>query len=131
MDNFRSRAELYILVVYISCFAVGVVTHGIDFARLGWRPYQWGPPLMETFWTALIFLDSIVILLLVLGKRRSGLLLALAIMTLDVAANSYAHFVIQIPGFSVPLLLQTGFLGFILGSVAFVWPGKTEVRSTS
>lgn len=77
---------------------------------------------LNLFWTALILLDAAVVILLLLGHRRSGLVLALAIMVLDMAANSYVLFGLNIPFFAVPIQLQTAFLGFVLGSIAFLWP---------
>ena len=78
--------------------------------------------MLEAFWTALMFLDAAVVFLLIFGKRRLGLLLALVIMTLDVAANSYAALVLRIAGFEVALPLQSAFLGFVIGSTPFLWP---------
>lgn len=53
---------------------------------------------------------------------RAGLALAAIIMVCDVAANSYAFFVLGIEGFAVALPLQAAFLGFVLGSIGFLWP---------
>ena len=114
-----------ILAVYVTCFAVGVIMHGLDFLTYGWRPYAWEPPIFEMFWSSRLVLDISVIVLLVLGKRRSGLSLALAIMAADVAVNAYAYFILQIPGFAVALLLQTLFLIFVLCSISYVWPRQT------
>jgi hypothetical protein len=43
-------------------------------------------------------------------------------MLADVAANSYAAFVLHFPGFWPALQLQILFLGFVLGSITFLWP---------
>jgi hypothetical protein len=77
---------------------------------------------LKLFWTLLVLLDPTVIALLLFQRLRSGLLLALAIMLADVAANSYAAFALHFRGFSTALLLQTLFLGFVLGSISFLWP---------
>lgn len=110
------------LAVYILCFAIGTVSHALDFIALGPRPYSWGPPLLETFWSSLVVLDTAAAALLLLGKRRAGLALAAIIMVCDVTANSYAFFVLGIEGFAVALPLQAAFLGFVLGSIGFLWP---------
>jgi hypothetical protein len=46
-------------------------------------------------------------------------------MVSDVAANSYALIAFARPGAAIALALQATFLGFIFGSIAFLWPSKT------
>jgi hypothetical protein len=43
-------------------------------------------------------------------------------MLVDVAANSYAAFMLHFGGFSPALQWQILFLGFVLGSSPFLWP---------
>jgi hypothetical protein len=112
------------LGVYVACFTIGTISHALDFAVLGLRPYSWGPPLLEAFWSSLVLLDPAAAGLLLFGKRRAGLVLAATIMVCDVAANSYAFFVLGIEGFAVALPLQAAFLGFVLGSIGFLWPAQ-------
>ena len=83
---------------------------------------NWGSPLLEIFWTSLIFLDSFAIILLLSRYKRSGLLLSTAIMLSDVLANTYALVALRIPAFGLAAPLQAMFLGFVLGSLLFVWP---------
>lgn len=120
----HSLTQRAVLGVYVACFAVGAFNHGRDFLSYGSRPYNWAPALLEAFWSALLFLDLATIGLLLLGKLRVGLALAVAIMISDVAANSYGFFVLGIPGFKVALPLQAAFLGFVLGSAPFLWPNR-------
>lgn len=114
------------LAVYIACFAIGTITHVRDFWVLGLRPYEGAPILLEAFWSSLVVLDPAAAALLLFGKRRAGLALAAIIMVCDVAANSYAFFVLGIEGFTVALPLQAAFLGFVLGSIGFLWPAPEE-----
>jgi hypothetical protein len=118
-------AQRVALGVYIACFAIGTVSHALDFWVLGMRPYSWGPPLLEAFWSSLVVLDPAVAALLLFGKRRAGLVLAAIIMVCDVAANCYASLVLGIDGFATALPLQAAFLGFVLGSIGFLWPAPT------
>lgn len=119
MPSTRTRLALG---VYIACFGIGVVSHLTDFVFGGWRPYSFGPPVLEAFWTSLLLLDALVIAFIVSGWRRCGLVLSAVVMLTDVSANAYAAFVLQIPGFQLSLVLQTGFLGFVVGSLPFLWP---------
>ena len=110
--------------VYIICFTIGTVTHALDFYVLGPRPYEGMPIVLEGFWSALVVLDAAVVALLSFGQRRAGLVLAAIIMICDVVANSYASFALGIEGFAVALPLQAAFLGFVLGSIGFLWPDR-------
>ncbi|AUX69724.1 hypothetical protein CHX26_09620 [Porphyrobacter sp. HT-58-2] len=114
-------AQRIALGVYVVCFAIGTISHALDFWVLGLRPYQGAPIVLEAFWSSLVVLDPIAAGLLLSGKRRAGLVLAAIIMVCDVAANGYAFFVLGIEGFAVALLLQAAFLGFVLGSIGFLW----------
>ena len=118
----RSLRVRVTLIVYMTCFTIGILSHAHDFLTHGWRPYQWGSVLLEAFWTPLILLDAWVVVLLIAGWRRSGLLAGLTIMTLDVAANSYALFGMGHEVFARNLVMQAACLGFIAGSIAFLWP---------
>ncbi|MEG3088136.1 hypothetical protein [Sphingomonas sp. PB4P5] len=103
-------------------FAIGCITHALDFWWFGWAPYAFGPPALNLFWNSLVLLDGAVIVLLVIGRRRWALGLALAIMLGDVAANSYAWAALGLIEFQPALVAQSGFLGLLLGSVGFLWP---------
>lgn len=119
--RYRERLEPIVLAAYIFFFSIGAVTHALDFLRLGWRPYQGPPILLEAFWTSLVVLDLAVVVLLVSGARRAGIVLALAVMVCDVFANNYATFGLGYDGFAVALPLQAAVLGFVLGSMGFLW----------
>jgi hypothetical protein len=112
------------VAVYIAGFSIGVVSHARDFLTHGWQPYHWGVPILDGFWTSLIVLDAAVVALLWAGYRRAGLCGALAIMTCDVVANTYALLGLKIQQFAAYLTLQAIFFGFVLGSIALIWPRR-------
>ena len=89
------------------------------------RPRNWAFRHFETFWTSLIILGSLAVATLLSRYKAVGLLLSLGIMIADVAANTYALVVLDIPAFGLSVPLQATFLGFILGSLPFVWPRST------
>jgi hypothetical protein len=120
-SDFRFRLVSRLFLV---CFGIGAFNHARDFLTYGWRPYIWAPTILEIFWTSLILLDLLVIALHFSQFKRSGLLLAAAVMIADVIANTYALVVLKIAAFGVAVPLQATFLGFILGSVPFIWPRK-------
>ncbi len=122
MKRHETPSARIVLAVYVACFAIGVMSHGGNFWTHGWRPYRSGVMPLDAFWTALIVLDALVVGLLLTGRRRSGLLLALTIMALDVAANSYALFAMGAAHFAGKLVMQAAFFGFVVGSITFIWP---------
>ena len=121
-------AQRIALAVYIACFAIGTVTHTRDFLALGMRPYHGAPIVLEAFWSSLLVLDLATAGLLLIDQRRWGLALAVVIMVCDVAGNSYAFFMLGIDGFAIALPLQAAFLGFVLGSIGFLWPTPEVTR---
>ena len=74
------------LGVYVGAFLVGTVSHIVDFALQGADVYATAPPALRLFFVALVVIDPVVVVLL-LRLRRSGLLLAVAVIVADVAAN--------------------------------------------
>lgn len=114
-----------VLGIYVAGFLFGAAVHARDFVLHGPRPYAGDWPLaLEAFWMALLPLDLLTAGLLAMGRRRSGLVLAAAVMLVDVAVNAWAMLALNIAGLTLPLLLQTLFLGFILGSIGFLWPRR-------
>ena len=110
------------MAVVMLGFSVGAFNHARDFVDRGWRPYRWPLlPAFELYWSALLFLDLAVVVLLATGRIRPGLLLAVAIMVSDVAINIAATRLAGFVDFGAALLWQALFLGFILGSFGFLW----------
>lgn len=117
-------AEATILAVYLAAFAIATASHASDLVRWGFLPYDFAPRPLNAFWTSLALLDPLVIGLLVSGRRRLGLALAASVMAADVAANSYALFTLGYGEFARSLGFQSMFLGFVLGSLPFLWPER-------
>lgn len=113
-----------VVAVYVAAYAAATAFHAADIIRWGLLPYRFAPLPLNIFWTSLVVIDPLVIALLLLGWRRSGIGLALATISADVAVNSYALFGLGYSEFSVSLQLQTAFLGFVLGSAMFIWPSE-------
>ena len=117
------------LAVYVLCFSIGTYTHLVTVWHHGWLPHPSAPIAMNIFWTALTVLDPAVVLALLSGWRRTGLALALGIMVADVAVNSFAFYGLGMSGFSAALQMQTAYGGFVLGSIAVLWPRKEKPGS--
>ena len=118
------------LIILSVCFTAGSVLHVVDIAHGGWLPYRFAPDLVNMFWSSLAVLDGLTAVLL-WTKRRCGLALALAIMLIDVAVNSYTIYGMGLPLSVVPLLLQSTFLGFVFACVLFLWSDTSALRCTN
>ena len=122
----RRWAERIALAVIVAGFGYGAATHGLDYLRFGFAPYQFGPAAFNLFWNSLVLLDAAVVALLLAGWRRCGLLLGLAVMVTDVAVNSYAWLVLEIGHMALGVPFQAAFLGFLLGAAPFLWSRPTR-----
>ncbi|PJZ87457.1 hypothetical protein CH368_16760 [Leptospira levettii] len=81
-----NRRNLIIISIYIIGFSIGTISHSIDIVLKGFLGYTFAPFILNVFWTSLIFLDPLTILLL-LFKYRTAIWLAAIIMILDISIN--------------------------------------------
>ena len=72
--------------LWIAGFAIGTTTHVLDIVLGGAEVYDGFPTVVRVFWLSLTILDPAVIILLALA-RRSGIVLALAVILVDIAVN--------------------------------------------
>lgn len=119
----RIKLRRYILLLYSVAFAIGTTTHLQDIFQHGWHTYTFEPIWLEHYWSSLAIFDPLAIVLL-WTRIRAGLVTALAIMVSDVMINSYALYVLEIDMSLPHLQLQTVFLGFVMGSLPFLWSKK-------
>ncbi|TPG39155.1 hypothetical protein EAH79_15630 [Sphingomonas koreensis] len=114
-----------VLLIWSFCFLAGAFNHSRDLIDGGLRVYTFAPLPLAVFWSALLPIDLLVVLLL-WTRRAIGLWLGLAVMTADVAANSWFAHVAAFPALAFALQLQTLFLGFVIGSIGWVMPRGRE-----
>jgi len=107
------------IFIYVALFDIGRGIHLLDIVQSGWMPYNYAPDWMNLYWTSLVFFDFAVIGFL-LFYRKVGLIISLLIMLSDVWINAIA---INIFNLNVHwgVVVQTVFLGFIIGSIGFLW----------
>lgn len=117
----KLKIQRYILTLYTIAFAIGTATHSYDVYLHGW-PVNWShiPEWINIFWSSLLILDPLVILLL-WKKRNLAILLAFLIMISDVSINSYVAYNVTSYGMNMYLVLQGIFLIFLLSSASYVW----------
>jgi hypothetical protein len=100
--------------LWIAGFAVGTTTHVADLAIGGADVYAGFPTAVRLFWVALTVLDPLVIVLVLL-RRRAGLVLGVAVMLADIAVNWSVY--LGIGGIAIwGVVNQTVFTVFVLAS---------------
>lgn len=80
------RAGRVIQAVWIAGFLVGTTTHVIDLILGGSGTYDEFPAGLRAFWVSLTVLDPLTVVLLLL-RKRAGVVLGLAIILVDIAVN--------------------------------------------
>lgn len=101
------------LIVFSICLAAACAVHGKDLWQHGWLPYHFAPLPLNAYWTSLTFFDAVAAVLL-LWRRRTGLALALLIITSDVAINLFARFYLRLHLRPLALTLQLLFLAVVV-----------------
>jgi hypothetical protein len=111
----------WVLIIYAICLTGAGLNHARDIVNGGWLPYTSVPSAVNWYWTSLIALDLLAATLLFI-QPKAALLLTLAIIVSDVGINSYLQYSVAPEGWygNASLQLQTLFLGFVLGSFAFL-----------
>lgn len=75
-------------------FGYGAVVHVVHLVLGGWNPYPSLPVWLAVYFISLTLLDPIAAVLL-LFRRRAGLVLGCAVLVTDAVANGYANYVID------------------------------------
>ncbi len=73
-------------LLWAAGFLVGTITHVVDLVLGGLDVYAGHPAGVRAFWVALTVVDPLVVTLILL-RRRSGVVLGVAVMVADVAVN--------------------------------------------
>ena len=88
------RAALALVLV----LAYGTARHVFDLVDSGGSPYPALPTWLRLYFVSLTALDPLAAVLLAL-RRRSGVVLAVAVLVTDAAANGWASYVLHpVPG---------------------------------
>ena len=107
-----------VLVVFSLCLAAACAVHLTDLWQHGWLPYHFAPLPLNAYWTALTFFDAFAAVLL-LWQPRTGLALALLIITSDVALNLFARFYLRLHLRPLALSLQVLFLFAVVAATFY------------
>ena len=112
------RLSRPVLIVFGVCLAAACAVHLADLWRHGWLPYHFAPLALTAYWTALTLFDALGAVLL-LWQPRTGLALALLIITSDVTLNLFAHFYIRFHLKPLTLSLQVIFFVAVVAAISY------------
>ncbi len=113
------RLRLAIQIVWIAGFLIGTASHVLDLIAGGADTYGESPTALRVFWLSLTALDPLTVLLLML-RKRAGIILGLVVLLADIAVNWTVLFTIGgNPLFGV--VNQTVFAVFLLATAPALW----------
>jgi len=108
-----------IRVVWIVGYLIGTTTHVADLVLGGAETYAGFPSGLRLFWASLTVLDPLIVILLLL-RRRLGVVLGVAVIVVDIAVN-WTVFA-TIGGLSLfGVVNQTLFALFVLATARTLW----------
>jgi len=114
-----SRGIRVIQLVWIVGFAIGTATHLAELVLGGADVYEGYPAATRLFWVSLTLLDPAAVVLIVL-RRRAGIVLGALVMLADVAVN-WTVFATG-GSFGLPgLINQSVFCAFVLATAFPLW----------
>lgn len=113
------RLRVAIQVGWIAGFLIGTASHVLDLTAGRANTYGEFPPALRAFWLSLTVLDPLTALLLLL-RKRAGIILGLVVILADIAVNWTVFFTIGgNPLFGV--VNQTLFAIFLLATAPALW----------
>jgi hypothetical protein len=82
-----------VVLVAVAVFGYGTVVHAVQLLAGGLDPYPGVPTSLAVYFVSLTVLDPLAAVLLLL-RRRAGLVLGCAVLVTDAAANGYANYAV-------------------------------------
>jgi hypothetical protein len=115
------RRSFYLRLIYALCLCGATWTHlQVALVHGLWWDYGGAAPLTQMYWTSLLFIDPLTVLLLLLSPR-AGLIVCVAVIVADVVHNSW--FALHHPIHVDLYLSQIAFLLFVAFTVRTAWRG--------
>lgn len=116
-----------IQIVWAAGFLVGATSHILDLAAGGVVTYAGFPPAPRAFWVSLTLVDPLAVVLVLL-RRRAGVLLGLAIILSDITVNWTVYFTVGgNPLYGV--VNQSVFAAILLATAVPLWRWMPSGRS--
>ncbi|MFW6774614.1 hypothetical protein ACOACO_10045 [Nocardioides sp. CPCC 205120] len=116
-------------LVWVAGFLVGTTTHVVDLVDGGRDVYAGFPIGVRAYWVSLTVLDPVAAVLTAL-RRRSGVVLGVAIMVSDVAVNATVLATTTGLG-SWGLILQAAFGAVVAATAPRLWRAAADARGAA
>lgn len=111
----------------VAVLAYGTAVHAVQLATGGADPYPGIPRWLAAFYVALVVHDPLAAVLL-LRRNRIGIVVAIAVLVTDAAANAHANFILAPgPEFSVgraAVVVVAGLALALIATLPWVWPDR-------
>ncbi|CAE6765532.1 hypothetical protein PQR25_01250 [Paraburkholderia nemoris] len=118
------RRSFHLRLIYALCLCGATWTHlQVALVHGLWWDYGGAAPLTQIYWTSLLFIDPLTVLLLLLSPR-AGLILCVAVIVTDVVHNSW--FALHYPIRTDLYVSQIAFLLFVAFTVRTAWRGAAS-----
>ncbi|CAE6689753.1 hypothetical protein [Paraburkholderia nemoris] len=118
------RRSFHLRLIYALCLCGATWTHlQVALVHGLWWDYGGAAPLTQIYWTSLLFIDPLTVLLLLLSPR-AGLILCVAVIVTDVVHNSW--FALHHPIRTDLYVSQIAFLLFVAFTVRTAWRGAAS-----
>ena len=113
------RVGRIVQLVWVAGFLIGTTTHLLDLIAGGVDTYGGFPAGLRVYWISLTVLDPLTVLLLLL-RRRSGVVLGLAVILSDITVNWTVF--LTIGGHALfGVVNQSLFAIFLLATAVLLW----------
>jgi hypothetical protein len=123
-----ARALRVFQVMWVIGFLVGTTTHTADLILGGLDVYSGFPPGVRLFWVTLTVLDPVTAVLIIL-RRRSGIVLGSAVIIADIAVNWTVFALLGgLSWFGVICQSLFAVLIFVTARPLWMWFGQSSTR---
>lgn len=115
-------------ILWVIGFLIGTTTHTADLIFGGLDVYDGFPAGVRLFWVSLTILDPLTVVLIIL-RRRSGIVLGSAVIISDIAVN-WTVFA-TIGGLSVFGVVSQSLFAALIAATAgplWIWFGRSSAR---
>ncbi|MGK9148468.1 hypothetical protein KXS11_12650 [Plantibacter flavus] len=126
-----ARALRVFQIMWVIGFLVGTTTHTADLILGGLDVYNGFPPGVRLFWVSLTILDPVTAVLIIV-RRRSGIVLGSAVILADIAVN-WTVFAL-VGGLSPFGVISQSLFAVLIAVTArplWIWFGRSSARQGS
>ncbi|MDQ0725322.1 hypothetical protein [Microbacterium sp. W4I20] len=118
-------------MMWVIGFLIGTTTHTADLIVGGLDVYTGFPPGLRLFWVTLTILDPVTAVLIYL-RRRSGIVLGVTVMVVDIAVNWTVFILVGgLSWFGIMSQSLFAVLTFVTARTLWLWFGQSSARGVN